>query len=79
MQQVIAVGTGFDGIVVRNPGDAFGMPDGVVADWFRPADQGAFQPKNPPPLATAGNGRIKRNLPAVDAQGNMPAGANDLT
>ena len=78
MQQVIAVGVGFDGIVVRNPGDTFGMPDGVVADWFRSADQGALQPKALPPQTTAGNGRVKRDLPVVDAQGNMPVGASDL-
>ena len=52
MQQVIAVAVGFDGIVVRNPGDAFDMPDGVTADWFRSADQGALQPKAPPALTT---------------------------
>ena len=79
MQQVIAVAVGYDGVTVRQPGDAFDMPDGVVAGWFRPADQGAFQPKPPPPQATAGGGRVKRSLPAVSAQGNVPAGASDLT
>ena len=78
MQQVIAVSVGFDGVTIRNPGDAFDMPDGVTADWFRSADQAALQPKAPPPQTTAGNGRVKRNLPAVDAQGNMPVGASDL-
>ena len=79
MQQVIAVGVGFDGIVVRNPGDTFEMPDGVVAGWFRSVDQGAFQPKPPPALTTADRGRVRRNLPVVDARGNTPAGASDLT
>lgn len=79
MAQVIAVALGFDGIVIRNPGDVFDMPDGTTADWFRSADQGAFQPKAPPPPTTAGNGRVKRNLPVVDTHGNVPAGASDLT
>ena len=79
MQQVIAVGVGFDGVVVRNPGDTFDMPDGVTAEWFRAADQGAFEPKAPPPQTTADKGRVKRSLPAVGAHGNMPAGASDLT
>jgi hypothetical protein len=35
--KVVATKVGFDGKVLRQPGDAFEMPDGAKGSWFKPA------------------------------------------
>ncbi len=39
--QVVASATGFDGLVIRNKGDVFEMPEAAArkyASWFKPVD-----------------------------------------
>jgi len=50
--RVIATAVGFDGNVIRNPGDIFDMPDNAGAgDWFKP-----HKGKKPPAAPTDGDG-----------------------
>jgi hypothetical protein len=38
MKKVIAIAKGYDGVVVRNPGDVFEVADGAKGSWFKAAD-----------------------------------------
>jgi hypothetical protein len=42
--KVIATGPGYDGIVLRDRGDEFDMPDGATGSWFDPVDGEATEP-----------------------------------
>jgi hypothetical protein len=37
--KVIATATGYDGIVVREPGEVFEIKDGKKGSWFKPAEE----------------------------------------
>lgn len=34
--KVVATKVGYDGRLIRQPGDVFDMPDGMTATWFEP-------------------------------------------
>lgn len=43
--RVTATKEGFDGQVIRRPGDEFDMPDGASGSWFEPVPAEPKQPK----------------------------------
>lgn len=50
MVRVLCLATGFDNLMMREPGDEFEMPEGVEAPWFKVIDQ---KQKYTPPAAPA--------------------------
>jgi hypothetical protein len=48
MKKVIAIAKGYDGVVVRNPGDVFEVADGAKGSWFKAADGDTKGPASKP-------------------------------
>lgn len=54
---VTATGVGFDGLVIRQPGETFQMPAGSKASWFVPHEDEPQEPQEP---VKRGPGRPKK-------------------
>lgn len=69
--RVTATAVGYDGRMLRQPGDEFSMPDGAKGSWF--------EPKDPPPApvqevaAPAATPRTRKSAqqPAPDAGADL--------